>query len=146
MTSAIRKLTDVQRRQSETRTALARLDALAEDQRPADYSDQVAKLEKQATDLEPELRAALQAVDEEDAAARVAAATSNDPELRERRRLRDRFSVGRFFAAISAGHGAAGAEAEYRQALKLPELGEKGHIFPLDVLEAMRPERPKSGR
>ena len=109
--------------------------------RTADESTSLAALERTASGLEPELRSALTAVDEEDAAARIAQTDTDDPEVRERISLRGRASFGRMLLGLISGRPVMdGAEAEHRAACGVLDEG----LIPLDLFESDRPAPPET--
>lgn len=118
MTEAQRRLRELRDRQSRERQRMAEL------AREAELTDETRaeldKIESGTPDLERQLRAAAQAVEDEDRAAADKAkdtpANQADPEMRERIELRGKASLGRYLAAAIRGRAVDGAEAELQQA------------------------------
>ena len=118
MTPAQKRLRDLKDRQSRERgrmAELAQLNELDDEQRA-----ELDRIEAGTPDLERLLRAATTGVEEEDRAAKDAAAKdpdkARDPEEEERAALRGKASVGRYIAAALRGRALDGAEAELAQA------------------------------
>ena len=125
----------IQLRASELTESINVLLGTDPEKRAENHDAELRRLTDESTSTGVELRAAL-ATAPGDVETRV---STEDSEHRERRRLRDSFSVSRFFGALMAQRAVDGAESEYRAALKLPEVGEKGTVLPLDVFESERP-------
>ena len=133
MTAAQKRLRELLDKQSHDRQRaieLSRVDTLDDAQR-----SEMDAIETRSADTERQLRAARVAVEEEDAASKVAKAADPDPEQRERLELRGRARFGAYIAAALQGRGVSGVEAEFAAACGAPA----GHV-PLDLFEADRPE------
>ena len=114
MTEAQKRLRDLRERQSKERGRLAELsvvDDLSDEQR-AEFDT----IEKATPDLERQIRGAMVAADEEDAAQQTAAAAQPDAEQRERIELRSKASLTNFVKCALAGRQVDGAEAELSSA------------------------------
>ena len=120
MTSAQRKLLEVQGRQSKLRSRLAVL--AAKETRTTDEDTELSTVETKLSACEPELRAALKAASDEDDAATTTTDTS-DPETRERLELRAKTGIGDFLKAACSGGAVTGAAAEFAAACHVPTSG-----------------------
>ena len=118
MTSAQRKLNDIQGKQSELRSRLAVLAGM--DTRTTDEESELTTVETKLSGCEPELRAALAATASEDDSARTVQTT--DAEGRERLELRAKTGIADFLRAAVGGSAVSGAAAEYCQSLGVPTV------------------------
>ena len=115
MTEAQRKLRELTERQSRERQRMSELALL--DELDDETRSELDKLERGTADVERQLRAARQAVqDEERAAEESAAADEPDAEMRERLELREKASLTSYITAALSGRMVDGAEAELRSA------------------------------
>ena len=117
MTAAQKRLRELRERQSKERGRMAELgmaDELTDETRA-----ELDGIEKGTPDLERQLRAAQTALETEEREAKDKggdAPATGDAEQRERIELRNKASVGRYFAAAMRGRQPDGAEAELQQA------------------------------
>ena len=111
MTPAQKKLRDLKERQSRERQRMAELgmaDNLTDETRA-----ELDTIETGTPDLERQLRAATQAVEQEDAEQRTQqTAASPDPEMRERIELRGKAQLTNYLLAAARGRLVGGPEAE----------------------------------
>ena len=108
----LRELTERQSRERQRMSELALLDELDDETR-----SELDKLERGTADVERQLRAARQAVeDEEKEAEESAAANEPDAEQRERIELRSKASLTSYVTAALSGRQVSGPEAELRDA------------------------------
>ena len=139
MTDSQSKLsTQLQRSQSEKRERAHVIEAKAEP--TADETAELTRIDTELQALEPDYRAALTAVETEQAATVTATA---DTEVRERVRLRGKAKLGDFLTALLSGRDLTGATLEYREAFgdDLPLALEGGIVVPLDLWESGRVEK-----
>ena len=117
MTTAQKRLREFRERQSKERQRMAEfavLDELADEQR-----SELDEIERGTPDLERQIRAAVIAVETEEAEAETRKANEPDAEQRERRELRGRASLTEYLMARMQGRMVQGAEAELAQAAEI---------------------------
>ena len=136
MTKAQKRLRELEERRSKDRGRMAELALLEE--LTEEHRGELETLEKGIPDLELQTRAAKRAAeDEEDEqlAAGAAARKPEDGEDRERLGLRSKISLAGYLSAAVEMRSAAGAEAEYLDAVEIPLIGRNGGTaFPLELL------------
>ena len=118
-------------RLSEIRQRLNEIAGLESDAFTAEIRQESDKLQKEFADTETRYRAAI--VGEGEAEKR-ALETEPDAEMRERRALRGRASLGAFLLAANAGRRVDGPEAELQAAAKI------GDGIPLELWDVAQPE------
>ena len=131
MTDAQKTLRDLRDRQSRERgkmAELSRVEALSDEQR-----SEFDRIETGTPDLERQIRAAGQAVEQEEAEQRTAQTTGDDPEMRERIELRSTAQLTNYLLAAARGRLVGGAEAELAAA-----AGVSG--IPLELWDVPRQE------
>ena len=114
MTDAQKTLRDLRDRQSRERQRMAelsRVETLSDETRA-----ELDRIEGGTPDLERQIRAAGQAVEQEEAEQRTAQTAGDDPEMRERIELRGRASLAGYLMAAARGRLVSGAEAELQAA------------------------------
>ena len=114
MTDAQKTLRDLRDRQSRERgkmAELSRVEALSDEQR-----SEFDRIETGTPDLERQIRAAGQAIEQEETEQRTAQTAGDDPEMRERIELRGRASLTGYLLAAARGRLVSGAEAELQAA------------------------------
>ncbi|MDE0274145.1 MAG: phage major capsid protein [Gammaproteobacteria bacterium] len=134
MTKNQKRLRELQEQRSKNRQRLAELAAI--DGLEAEQRSELDAIEESTPDLERQIRAAQVAVDDETEEAERRGAGGGgeiDAETRERRELRGRCVLGRYFEAALRGRLPTGAEAEFGQAAKVPD-----GTIPFDLWEADR--------
>lgn len=131
----LRELRDRQSRERQRMVELSRADELTDETRA-----ELDRIEAGTPDLERQVRAAVLAVETEDAESEEAGReTREDPETRERIELRSKASLGRYL--VGAGRGKVdGAERELAEAVGLAD----GQI-PLELWDVPRAERRDEG-
>ena len=123
------KIRNIMVRQSETREKLNTLAAVSD---PSDtQTADLDRLRTEATGIEIELRTALKDRDDDDSDVVI---DGSDPEVRERREIRSRSTLGRYLRAVVLGKDVDGAEAEFAAAHGCPDL------CPLEMLEPTHTE------
>ena len=117
MITAQKRLREFRERQSKERQRMAEfavLDELTDEQR-----SELDEIERGTPDLERQIRAAVIAVETEEAEAETRKANEPDAEQRERRELRGRASLTEYPMARMQGRMLQGAEAELAQAAEI---------------------------
>ena len=111
MTAAQTKLRQLKERQSRERQRMAELGMV--DELTTETRGELDEIEKGTPDLERQIRAATQAVEQEDTEQRTQqTAADPDPEMRERIELRSQAQLTNYLLAAARGRLVGGAEAE----------------------------------
>ena len=143
MTSAMKRLRELEEKRSKDRGRMAELALL--DELNDEHRAELDKLEKGIPDLELQYRAAKRAAEDEETEQRAAGAAAKKPEDgedRERLELRAKIHLGNYLCAATQKRAADGAEGEYLAALEISPIGPNGGAaFPLELLAPPVEER-----
>ena len=140
MTEAQKRLRELRERQSKERGRMAELSR--EESLTDETRAELDKIETGTPDLERQLRAATQAVEQEDREAKVrgkAKGGQPDAEMRERIELRGKATLGAYLIAHMRGRAPTGAEAELQQAAGVDGI-------PLELWDVPRDENREEDR